>query len=215
VDTAGPFLMAAWNRSLSHQAQSSRVPGTGGDYLLRRSDADRSRASSVSTTIDRGDCPVHGAGRRPSVARDMAMRASGLPVRALSVSGAGDSFLATMLWSLVNGDNLETSLALRGCRRFCRTAQPSGRNFGSRRGCLPLLPRGDRHTDWAQPRSGAISWFDHSMRSGDQRQLSFGARVTRRSAASSEPGIHNHRRIAYEFRPPPKCGSPAKSDHPQ
>jgi 6-phosphofructokinase 2 len=44
------------------------------------------------------------------VTRNMAKRANGLPVEAVSVSGAGDSFLGAMLWSLVKGDSLEIAL---------------------------------------------------------------------------------------------------------
>ena len=38
------------------------------------------------------------------------MRANGLPIEPISVSGAGDSFLGAMVWSLVNGNNLEVAL---------------------------------------------------------------------------------------------------------
>ena len=39
--------------------------------------------------------------------RDMTLRASGLPIQPVSVSGAGDSFLGAMVSSLVHDDNLE------------------------------------------------------------------------------------------------------------
>lgn len=39
--------------------------------------------------------------------RDMTLRASGLPIDPVSVSGAGDSFLGAMVSSLVHDDNLE------------------------------------------------------------------------------------------------------------
>lgn len=44
------------------------------------------------------------------VTRDMAWRANGLPIAPVSVSGAGDSFLGAMVWSLVNGNSLEAAL---------------------------------------------------------------------------------------------------------
>lgn len=44
------------------------------------------------------------------VARGIALRANGLPIEPISVSGAGDSFLGAMVWSLVNGNNLEVAL---------------------------------------------------------------------------------------------------------
>ena len=42
--------------------------------------------------------------------RDLALRANGMPIDPVSVSGAGDSFLGAMVWSLVNGDSLEIAL---------------------------------------------------------------------------------------------------------
>ena len=42
--------------------------------------------------------------------RDVALRANGLPIEPLSVSGAGDSFLGAMVWSLANGGSLDMAL---------------------------------------------------------------------------------------------------------
>lgn len=42
--------------------------------------------------------------------RDVALRANGLPIELVSVSGAGDSFLGAMVWSLAKGDKLDTAL---------------------------------------------------------------------------------------------------------
>ena len=44
------------------------------------------------------------------ITRDLAMRANGLPIEPVSVSGAGDSFLGAMVWSLVSDGSLETAL---------------------------------------------------------------------------------------------------------
>jgi 6-phosphofructokinase 2 len=44
------------------------------------------------------------------ITRDLALRANGLPIEPISVSGAGDSFLGAMLWSLVNSNSLEIAL---------------------------------------------------------------------------------------------------------
>jgi 6-phosphofructokinase 2 len=44
------------------------------------------------------------------ITREMALRANGLPIEPVSVSGAGDSFLGAMVWSLANGDSLEIAL---------------------------------------------------------------------------------------------------------
>jgi len=42
--------------------------------------------------------------------RDIALRASGLPIPPISVSGAGDSFLGAMIWSLADSDSLDIAL---------------------------------------------------------------------------------------------------------
>jgi 6-phosphofructokinase 2 len=42
--------------------------------------------------------------------RDLVLRANGLPIEPVSVSGAGDSFLGAMVWSLANDGNLDTAL---------------------------------------------------------------------------------------------------------
>jgi 6-phosphofructokinase 2 len=42
--------------------------------------------------------------------RDIALRANGLPIEPVSVSGAGDSFLGAMVSSLAQNDNLEAAL---------------------------------------------------------------------------------------------------------
>lgn len=42
--------------------------------------------------------------------RGVAWRANGLPIEPVSVSGAGDSFLGALVWSLANNDGFETAL---------------------------------------------------------------------------------------------------------
>jgi 6-phosphofructokinase 2 len=42
--------------------------------------------------------------------RDIALRANGLAMEPISVSGAGDSFLGAMVSRLANGDNLDSAL---------------------------------------------------------------------------------------------------------
>jgi 6-phosphofructokinase 2 len=44
------------------------------------------------------------------ISRDLVLRADGLPIEPASVSGAGDSFLGAMVWSLLNHDSLEMAL---------------------------------------------------------------------------------------------------------
>ena len=43
------------------------------------------------------------------VTHDRALRARALPIKLVSVVGAGDSFLAAMVWSLACGHSLETA----------------------------------------------------------------------------------------------------------
>jgi 6-phosphofructokinase 2 len=111
VDTSGPFLKAALDA---------------GVYLIKPNLREFQELAGVAAT---DDAALAEAGRRlferyrlevialsmgPDGAllltRDMALRANALPIEPVSVSGAGDSFLGAMLWSLVNGDNLETAL---------------------------------------------------------------------------------------------------------
>lgn len=51
-----------------------------------------------------------GSGGALLLTRDIAMRANGLPMEPVSVSGAGDSFLGAMVWRLANGDKLDSAL---------------------------------------------------------------------------------------------------------
>lgn len=44
------------------------------------------------------------------ITSDIALRANGLPIDPVSVSGAGDSFLGTMVWSLTNDGSLSSAL---------------------------------------------------------------------------------------------------------
>ncbi|MBB4369943.1 6-phosphofructokinase 2 [Bradyrhizobium sp. cir1] len=51
-----------------------------------------------------------GPGGALLLTRDIALRANGLPIEPVSVSGAGDSFLGAMVSSLASGDTLDTAL---------------------------------------------------------------------------------------------------------
>ena len=44
------------------------------------------------------------------MSRDAAWRANGLPIEPASVSGAGDSFLGAMVWSLASNGRLDMAL---------------------------------------------------------------------------------------------------------
>jgi 6-phosphofructokinase 2 len=111
VDTSGPFLKAALEA---------------GVYLIKPNLREFQELAGISSTdeatlieagrrlFDRYPIEVIALSMGPAgallVTRDMALRANGLPIDPISVSGAGDSFLGAMVWSLVNSDNLETAL---------------------------------------------------------------------------------------------------------
>lgn len=110
VDTSGPFLKAALEAgiylikpNLREFLELAQITATGEASLV---DAGR-------RLIDRYPIEVialsMGSDGALLVTRDMAFRAKGLPIDPVSVSGAGDSFLAAMIWSLVKGNSLETA----------------------------------------------------------------------------------------------------------
>jgi 6-phosphofructokinase 2 len=66
-----------------------------------RSLIDAGRAELVALTLgDQGALLV---------GRDRTLRAQALPIKPVSVVGAGDSFLGAMIWSLASGHALETA----------------------------------------------------------------------------------------------------------
>jgi 6-phosphofructokinase 2 len=111
VDTSGPFLKAALEA---------------GVYLIKPNLREFQELAGIASTdeatlveagrrlFDRYRIEVIALSMGPDgallITRDMAMRASGLPVEAVSVSGAGDSFLGAIVWSLLNSDSLEIAL---------------------------------------------------------------------------------------------------------
>lgn len=111
VDTSGPFLKAALEA---------------GVYLIKPNLREFQELAGMTTT---DEASLVEAGRRiferyrieiialsmgPDGAllltRDIALRANGLPIPPISVSGAGDSFLGAMIWSLVNTGSLDVAL---------------------------------------------------------------------------------------------------------
>jgi 6-phosphofructokinase 2 len=111
VDTSGPFLKAALEAGVylikPNLREFQELAGTACSDEATLVEAGR-------RLFDRYRIEVIALSMGPDgallVTRDMAMRANGLPVEAVSVSGAGDSFLGAMLWSLVKGDSLDTAL---------------------------------------------------------------------------------------------------------
>ena len=111
VDTSGPFLKAALEAGVylikPNLREFQELAGT-------TSSDEATLVEAGRRLFDRYRIEVIALSMGPDgallVTRDMAMRANGLPVEAVSVSGAGDSFLGAMLWSLVKGDSLEIAL---------------------------------------------------------------------------------------------------------
>jgi 6-phosphofructokinase 2 len=111
VDTSGPYLQAALQQGVylikPNLREFQELAG------ISASD-DASLIAAARRLIDRGQVEVIALSMGPFgallITRDLAMRANGLPIEPLSVSGAGDSFLGAMVWSLCNDGSLETAL---------------------------------------------------------------------------------------------------------
>ncbi|MBB5049284.1 6-phosphofructokinase 2 [Rhodopseudomonas rhenobacensis] len=77
-------------------------------------DDDATLIDAARDLIDRGLVEMVALSMGPNgallITRDRALRAEGLAVEAATVSGAGDSFLAAMLWSLQRDPELATAL---------------------------------------------------------------------------------------------------------
>ncbi|MGO9358203.1 MAG: 1-phosphofructokinase family hexose kinase [Xanthobacteraceae bacterium] len=111
VDTSGPLLQAALEAgvylvkpNLREFQELAGIAATDAAALVEagRRLFDRYRLEVIALSM--------GPDGALLLTRDLALRANALPIEPVSVSGAGDSFLGAMLWSLVNGDNLETAL---------------------------------------------------------------------------------------------------------
>jgi len=111
VDTSGPFLKAALQAgvylikpNLREFQQLAEITSTDEASLVgaARCLIDRYRIEVIALSL--------GSDGALLVTRDMALRANGLPIDPISVSGAGDSFLGAMVWSLVKGNSLEIAL---------------------------------------------------------------------------------------------------------
>jgi 6-phosphofructokinase 2 len=111
VDTSGPFLKAALEAgaylikpSLREFQELTGIASANGAALIEagRRLFDRYRIEVIALSM--------GPEGALLITRDTAMRANGLPIEPASVSGAGDSFLGAMVWSLANNSSLEVAL---------------------------------------------------------------------------------------------------------
>jgi len=111
VDTSGPFLKAALEAGVYLIKPNLREFQELAGFIS----ADEATLIEAGRRLfDRYRIEVIALSMGPAgallITRDMALRANGLPIHPISVSGAGDSFLGAMVWSLVKGDSLETAL---------------------------------------------------------------------------------------------------------
>ena len=111
VDTSGPFLKAALEAgvylikpNLREFQELAGITAADEATLIEagRRLFDRYRMEIIALSM--------GPDGALLLTRDMALRANGMPIDPISVSGAGDSFLGAMVWSLVNSDSLESAL---------------------------------------------------------------------------------------------------------
>jgi 6-phosphofructokinase 2 len=111
VDTSGPFLKPALEAgaylikpNLREFQELAGITAADEDALIEagRRLFDRYRIEVIAISM--------GPDGALLVTRDMALRANGLPIEPISVSGAGDSFLGAMVWSLANNSSLEVAL---------------------------------------------------------------------------------------------------------
>ena len=111
VDTSGPFLKAALEAGVYlikpnlHEFQE--LAGTTSSDEATLIEAGRRLFESYRIEVIAISMGRDGA---LLVTRDMALRANGLAIEPISVSGAGDSFLGAMVWSLANNDDLDMAL---------------------------------------------------------------------------------------------------------
>ena len=111
VDTSGPFLKAALEAgvylikpNLREFWELAGIAGSDEATLIEagRRLFDRYRIEVIAISMGQDGALL--------LTRDMALRANGLPIEPISVSGAGDSFLGAMVWSLANNSSLEMAL---------------------------------------------------------------------------------------------------------
>jgi 6-phosphofructokinase 2 len=111
VDTSGPFLKPALDAgvylikpNLREFQELAGIVSNDEAVLIEagRRLFDRYRIEVIAISM--------GSEGALLVTREMALRANGLPIEPISVSGAGDSFLGAMVWSLSNNSSLDIAL---------------------------------------------------------------------------------------------------------
>jgi 6-phosphofructokinase 2 len=111
VDTSGPFLKAALEEGVylikPNLREFRELVGITSDDQATLIEAGRSLFDRYFVEIIALSMGPEGA---LLITPDTALRANGLPINPVSVSGAGDSFLGAMVWSLANGGGLATAL---------------------------------------------------------------------------------------------------------
>ncbi len=111
VDTSGPFLKAALEAGVYLIKPNLRefqilagITSADKATLIEagRRLLDRYRVAVIALSLGQDGALLF--------THNVTLRANALPIEPASVSGAGDSFLGAMVWSLVNGGSLERSL---------------------------------------------------------------------------------------------------------
>ena len=110
IDTSGPPLKAALQAGVYFVKPSLR------EFKILMGESLESQADRITacrSLIDNGQVEIValtlGDQGALLVTHDRALRARALPIKLVSVVGAGDSFLAAMVWSLACGHSLETA----------------------------------------------------------------------------------------------------------
>ncbi|MEQ8335270.1 1-phosphofructokinase family hexose kinase [Nisaea sp.] len=110
VDSSGPALDGALRHGVYlAKPNLQELRGLTGAPLERRSDWEDAAGELV--LAGRAEIIVLTLGEEGAflVTRDLRIRADAVPVKAVSAVGAGDSFLAVMVWRLASGDGLEAA----------------------------------------------------------------------------------------------------------
>lgn len=108
VDTSGPPLQAALEAGVYIVKPSLRELR---ELLAAPLESERDRITACRSLIDRGRAEMValtlGDQGALLVTRDQILRAQAVPIKPVSVVGAGDSFLGAMIWSLARGHPVE------------------------------------------------------------------------------------------------------------